>query len=619
MNLIPMPQKIEILKENFKLKKDINIFIENFKEIDLFNSANKLKKEIKNKLGLELDITKCLGSIKKIKGIFLTINKDFEEEEYNISINEDLIEITASTEKGIFYGVVTLVQIIKEYGYKIPCMSIEDKPYFENRGFYHDVTRGKVPKLETLKKLVDKASYYKINQLQLYIEHTFAFKNMSEVWIDKDPLTAEEIIALDKYCKERYVELVPSIATFGHLYEVLKLETYKDLCEIDDVSDGNFSFLERMSHHTLNVSNKKSIELVEYMINEFLPLFSSNKFNICCDETFDLGKGKSKKLADEIGIGKLYVNFFNDVISIVKKHNKKVMFWGDIIINHNELLKDIDKDVICLNWNYGHEANEIGTKIIAESKMQQYICPGVSGWNQFMNYINNSFNNISRMIRYGVKYKAIGVLNTDWGDFGHINSIENSMPGMIYGADLSWNPSISENFEEEFKRISKVEYQDKTESVIKTISELDYLQDFGWRELVIWKEKFNEDIDVVIDLKERMNKANIQVLINNTNKALEIEEKLYEILGNVEDKESILTFILSSRGIAIINKVFKTIIDKTINSKVYSKEENYSLAEEFELWFYDYCKEWRKNNKESELSRIREVIQYTCNYIRNIK
>jgi hypothetical protein len=619
MNLIPMPQKIEVLKEIFKLKNDINIFIENFKEIDLFNSANILKEEIKNKLGLELDITKCLGSVKKVKGIFLTINKNFEEEEYIISINRDLIEISGSTEKGIFYGVITLVQIIKEYGYKIPCMSIEDKPYFKNRGFYHDVTRGKVPKLETLKKLVDKASYYKINQLQLYIEHTFAFKNMSEVWIDKDPLTAEEIIALDKYCKERYVELVPSIATFGHLYEILKLETYKDLCEIDDTSDGNFSFVERMSHHTLNVSNKKSIELVEYMINEFLPLFSSDKFNICCDETFDLGKGKSKKLADEIGIGNLYVNFLNDVISIVKKHNKQVMFWGDIIINHNELLKDIDKEVICLNWNYGHEANEIGTKIIAESKIQQYVCPGVAGWNQFMNYINNSFNNISRMIKYGVKYKAIGVLNTDWGDFGHINSMANSMPGMIYGADLSWNPNFDENFEEVFKRISKVEYQDKTESVIKTISDLDYLQDFGWRELVIWKEKFDEDIDIVIDLKERMNKADIKELVNNTNKALEIEEKLYEILGNVEDKESILTFILSSRGIAIINKVFKIIIDKTINSKVYSKEENYSLAEEFELWFYDYCKEWRKNNKESELNRIREVIQYTCNYIRNIK
>ena len=42
------------------------------------------------------------------------------------------------------------------------------------------------------------------------------------------------------------------------------------------------------------------------------------------------------------------------------------------------------------------------------------------------------------------------------------------------------------------------------------------------------------------------------------------------------------------------------------------------LAESIEIWFYDYSKAWRLRNKESELYRIREVIQYICKYLRTL-
>ena len=54
-------------------------------------------------------------------------------------------------------------------------------------------------------------AYYKMNQLQLYIEHTFLFRDFSEIWRDDTPLTAEEIMELDQYCLERGIELVPSL------------------------------------------------------------------------------------------------------------------------------------------------------------------------------------------------------------------------------------------------------------------------------------------------------------------------------------------------------------------------------------------------------------------------
>lgn len=653
MNLIPMPRKIQYIKEEFKLKKEVNIILDYNCSFDDLNSAILLQEEINNTFGFKVNITKALNY--HIYNTFICLKKksSMEDEEYKLSIKKDNIEINASTSKGLFYGIQTLIQIIREYGYSLPGVIIEDKPYFKHRGFYHDVTRGKVPKLETLMNLVDKASFYKINELQLYIEHTFAFKGMSEVWIDKDPLTSEEIILLDRYCKNKHIELIPSISTFGHLYEVLRTKSFKNLCELTETTKPEYSFVDRMAHHTLNVTDEDSIKLVGNILEQFMPLFSSNKFNICCDETFDLGKGKSSKEADRLGIGKLYVDFLNKVISIVKEYDKEIMFWGDVILNHPDLINTIDKDAICLNWNYWCGVEEKDTKIIAESGRKQYVCPGVGGWSHLMNLMDNAFENIYRMISYGVKYDAIGVLNTNWGDYGHINLLSSSIPGMIYGAALSWNPSIEKDFNKMYKDISILEFGDSSGTLVSLLAELSKCQEFGWSELVIWKEKFNTNEHIKNELIRKMKTAKIHELKEQQEKILKIEEKLENLSHDTKDtksKEIIQEFIVAARGILIINKIMIVIINNeiykgklddnvnstniSINNKIIkgysdinndvikesiSMNNNFKqLAESFEEWFYEYSTIWRKTNKESELYRIRDVIKYTCSYLRDI-
>lgn len=653
MNLIPMPRKIQYIKKEFKLKKEVNIILDYNCSFDDLNSAILLQEEINNTFGFKVNITKALNY--HIYNTFICLKKksSMEDEEYKLSIKKDNIEINASTSKGLFYGIQTLIQIIREYGYSLPGVIIEDKPYFKHRGFYHDVTRGKVPKLETLMNLVDKASFYKINELQLYIEHTFAFKVMSEVWIDKDPLTSEEIILLDRYCKNKHIELIPSISTFGHLYEVLRTKSFKNLCELTETTKPEYSFVDRMAHHTLNVTNEDSIKLVGNMLEQFIPLFSSNKFNICCDETFDLGKGKSSKESDRLGIGKLYVDFLNKVISIVKEYDKEIMFWGDVILNHPDLINTIDKDAICLNWNYWCGVEEKDTKIIAESGRKQYVCPGVGGWSHLMNLMDNAFENIYRMISYGVKYDAIGVLNTNWGDYGHINLLSSSIPGMIYGAALSWNPSIEKDFNKMYKDISILEFGDSSGTLVSLLAELSKCQEFGWSELVIWKEKFNTNEHIKNELIRKMKTAKIHELKEQQEKILKIEEKLENLSHDTKytkSKEIIQEFIVAARGILIINKIMIVIINNeiykgklddnvnsiniSINNKIIkgysdinndvikesiSMNNNFKqLAESFEEWFYEYSTIWRKTNKESELYRIRDVIKYTCSYLRDI-
>ena len=75
----------------------------------------------------------------------------------------------------------------------LSALHIEDAPAIVNRGYYFDCTRGRIPKLSWLKQLADRMAYYKLNQLQLYVEHSYLFRGMTELWRDDTPLTAEEI------------------------------------------------------------------------------------------------------------------------------------------------------------------------------------------------------------------------------------------------------------------------------------------------------------------------------------------------------------------------------------------------------------------------------------------
>ncbi len=601
MNFLPVPQKVKYIDGNFEISYKSFIVLQKTGEGCLL-FAQMLQSCIFNETGLYVPIKKGEAEDGDII-LELTDSLDYD---YALDINEKAVRIKSKSEEGILHGIVTLKQHIKQHGAYLPALKILDKPMIKHRGFYLDCSRGRVPKLEVLKKVIDLLCDFKINEFQLYIEHTYLFTNLSEAWRDDTPLTAEEILELDRYCNQRHIELVPSLSSFGHMYRILSTKTYEDLCELSGSSSKPFSFTDSLAHHTINVSHKGALEFSKSLILEYMSLFSSKKFNICCDETFDLAREKSKRLAEEKGRDNLYIDYVAELCNFLIEKGITPMFWGDIVYKQPETYKKLPKETICLNWGYLPNQSEEQIKILADVGATQYTCPGVCTWNRWIPLFKNSFLNIKAMTSYALKYSAIGILNTDWGDFGHINHTPFSVPGIIYGAALSWNNCIGD-FDEINRVISLLYYGDKTGEIVNNIVDLSESEVFDWCNAVFWieekdpskKEKYIQNVSA-----EKAEKANKHIS--------EALSRLKSSINNVspEHREIMQYYEINAEAAMIFNDIGVCIKYGA------EKEYKYKLAEKLEKWFYNYSLLWRKEAKEGVLPHLCNTIMMYADYLR---
>ncbi len=310
---------------------------------------------------------------------------------------------------------------------------------FVVRSYMLDISRDKVPTMGTLKLIVDILAKFGYNQFQLYTEHTFAYKNHEAVWKNASPMTSDEIRELDAYCAMNGIELVPNQNSFGHLERWLKLPEYNHLAELPQggapLPWGGF----KKDPTTLCPTNEESLKFIAELYDDLLPNFSSELFNIGCDETFDLlGNGRSRDAVKEKGEGRVYLDFLKEVAALARTRGKRAMFWGDIILKHPELVVELPKDLIALDWGYegNHPFHEEARKF-KEAGLDFYVCPGTSAWNSLCGRVENMRENMIAAERAGREYGAKGFMVTDWGDGGHWQPLAASLPGIIYGGCLA--------------------------------------------------------------------------------------------------------------------------------------------------------------------------------------
>ncbi|MBQ4198541.1 MAG: beta-N-acetylhexosaminidase [Kiritimatiellae bacterium] len=312
---------------------------------------------------------------------------------------------------------------------------------FAVRSYMLDISRDKVPTMGTLKQLVDILEKFNYNQFQLYTEHTFAYAKHKAAWGAASPMTASEIRELDLYCAMHGIELVPNQNSFGHLERWLVHPEYNHLAELPGggapLPWGGF----KKEPTTLCPTDPASLDFLAGLYDELLPNFESRLFNVGCDETYDLlGDGRSAAEVKAKGEGRVYLDFLVKVFELARARGKRPMFWGDVILRHPELVAELPKDAIALDWGYegNHPFMDEAAKFSAAG-LEFYVCPGTSSWNSLAGRVENMRENMIAAERAGHLHGAKGFMVTDWGDNGHWQPLAASLPGLVFGGSLAFS------------------------------------------------------------------------------------------------------------------------------------------------------------------------------------
>ncbi|MBI5363987.1 MAG: family 20 glycosylhydrolase [Planctomycetes bacterium] len=371
---------------------------------------------------------------------------DGPAEGYALSVHARGIDVTARTIDGARHALATLAQLVLHAVRaappgarpRLPALEIEDAPDFAERGVMLDVSRTRVPTVATLEAFVERLAALKFNRLQLYTEHTFAYRGHAEVWRDASAYTGEEIEALDRFCAARGIELVPNQQSFGHMHRWLAHDRYRPLAEVPDGLEHAFSI--HKEPYSLCPLDPGALALLADLYDQLLPHFTSRSFNVGLDETFDLGLGRSKEECARRGKHVVYVEFLRRVHALVAARGRRMQFWGDIVVEAPELVPELPRDAVAMEWGYerGHPF-DAHAALFAKSGLEFHLCPGTSSWQSVLGRVDNMLENVFSAARAGREHGARGLLVTDWGDRGHLQPWSVSWPGIVTAAGAAWN------------------------------------------------------------------------------------------------------------------------------------------------------------------------------------
>jgi hypothetical protein len=360
------------------------------------------------------------------------IDPTLPPEAYRLAISESSVDLVAGDESGAFYGAATLDQLARLHDGRLPCGEVEDAPAFPVRGVMLDVSRDRVPTMETLEALIERFAAWKLNHLQLYVEHTFAYADHGEVHAEASPFTPEEIRHLDAFCRARHVELAPNQNCLGHMNRWLAHDRYRHLALEPDGFVDPYGI--RRPPMTLDPGAPGAFDLVRSLLTELLPVFTSRRVHVGLDEPWEL---PAERLEE-------YLAWIGRLRALPELADREMLVWGDVVAGHPDLLPDVPAGVTVVEWGYEdwwpfreHAA------ALAGAGVPFWVAPGTSSWLTVLGRVTNMRGSCLRAAEAGVRHGAAGFLVTDWGDQGHLQQWPVSEPGFAYAAAVAWDPEVN--------------------------------------------------------------------------------------------------------------------------------------------------------------------------------
>ncbi|MFA7420114.1 MAG: glycoside hydrolase family 20 zincin-like fold domain-containing protein [Melioribacteraceae bacterium] len=612
--VVPEPKEYQFTDEKFLLKDavaNLNLFCKSDEPLSIALG------ELKQKLSANYNVSwKKTPSASNISFGIPTKDKKFKElcrknnllpteqlgdEGYLLLIDNKKIIASANNSIGLFYAVQTLLQLLNssDNGY-LQGVKILDYPSLKLRAVMDDISRGPVPTMDYMKYQIRRLASLKINAFSHYVEHVVKTKSHPEFAPEDGSLTIENWKELSDYGKKYNVTLIGSFQSFGHFGSVLASPKYAHLGE---------------SGTLISPVLKESYDFLEDIYKEMLPAFNAPFFNVNCDETFDLGKGASKKLVDSLGYDGVFRQHIMKIYNIFKKLNSKIMIWGDIPLEYPNLLKSLPKDIFIGTWVYDDlDSFEKYIKPFKENEFRFVVCPGVLNSSKLFPQYYQTVGNIKNFVKEGYDNSAVGMLNTVWDD-GGAALFANDWYGVSYAADKSWNPNSSDSTDFDL-RLSKAVYGSDDQNYTKAIwklAELSLLEPTDAMNDKVLFEKLIPDSGK----SARVSVNDWQKVINITHQAETLLNKTMQ--KNYEQDQDFLVFVcrlyasLGKERFRIISaaekyaQAFSTDKEssKLINQYLYSAIDSIDqIIADFTKLRNDFEKLWLLENRVYSLNRI---------------
>jgi len=366
---------------------------------------------------------------------------DIGEQGYVLDVTPDQILVAGKDSAGLFYGVQTVRQLVVGEGPETQILGVRvrDWPALLFRGAQVDMSRGPVPKLDYLERIVRTLAEFRMNQLYMYIEDSFRLDGQPLVGVLSDTLAHADWERLVAFAKPYHVEIVPTSEGCGHLHKLLRFELYSGIAE-------------RPHGHVLAAGDPHALGFLDQMYAQMASVFPTSTYHIGCDETEELGQGRSAPLVAQQGYGRVYVDNLIQVAKLVQRYNKQVMFWGDIAVEHPEMIPSLPKDLIVASWEYGAHPNyDKWLRPFAGTGMKIFVCPWAGNTSLMVPDYEEAAANIQTFLSDGKKAGAIGTNVTVWNDDGESLYGPNWW-SIVYGAACAWEPgqTPAQDFDQKF-------------------------------------------------------------------------------------------------------------------------------------------------------------------------
>ncbi|MCE5270987.1 beta-N-acetylhexosaminidase [bacterium] len=352
-------------------------------------------------------------------------------EAYLLSAENNRVVVAGGDPAGRFYGLMSLAQLIRAgKGRSVPACFIQDSPALALRGLSDDISRGQVSTQQDFERLVRFLARYKMNLYMPYIEDMFSLKSRPDFGAGRGALSAAEVQSLAAFSSALHVRLVPAFQTLGHYDNYL-------------LRPDNFPLAEFPGAQCLSPAVPEIYPFLGQALSELCAVFPDSLVNVGCDETWDIGRGKSRARVRNEGLAAVHTAHYRKVHEIVGSLGRTMLMYGDIVLDNPKILEPgiLPRDIVIVDWHYESAADYPSVARFRQAGFKVLVSPGLSNWSRFYPFWGTALDNIQNMTRAGQREGALGALTSSWCDFGAPNLRGNALWGWAFAAACAWNPS----------------------------------------------------------------------------------------------------------------------------------------------------------------------------------